>query len=178
MARKAQTKKRRSGRRGKVTLKTHAYSKFKPTQIRDGVVRKNWDPKKSPAANMAGMGLVSPGNAGVGKRRGLPTAIVPLISEGGAVELFDIPESDVVAKKTKAQKMLPVSIEDQEFLVRCLGKHGDDYAVMARDIKTNDMQHTEGRLRKMGARFMLLTTEQLRVEVPERVKGLMMSPPS
>uniref|UniRef100_A0A7S1ZIL3 Nucleolar protein 16 n=1 Tax=Trieres chinensis TaxID=1514140 RepID=A0A7S1ZIL3_TRICV len=197
---KARTKKRRAGRIGKVKLKTHAYAKFKPTNISDAKVRAKWDPRKSPAANMASMGLRPRPNedggstaAGV-RRRGLP--VDPLVAPSGVglgglgkagsaegkgavsnpVELFDVPESDVIPAKTKALRMLPVSVEDQEYLAKCMGKHGTDYGKMFRDTKVNNMQHTEGKLKKMCARFLLLTPDQLRVEVPEKVQHLMVRP--
>ncbi len=96
-----------------------------------------------------------------------------------AIELFDVPESDsmngitMLPGKTFAQRKLPVSIEDQKYIRKCLVKHGDDYHAMMRDIKTNDMQYTESKLKKMAARFYLLAKDQVKVEVPEKVKHLM-----
>jgi len=75
-------------------------------------------------------------------------------------------------RKEATSAHLPVSIEEQTYLVRCFAKYGVDYGRMSRDIRVNDMQHTEGRLRKMGDRFMLLTKEERRVDVPESVKHL------
>lgn len=90
-----------------------------------------------------------------------------------AIELFDIPDSDVIPKKTKSLRMLPVSINDQKYLARLMEKHGNDYLAMSRDIKINDMQHTEGKLKKMCARFFLLTKEQRRVDIPQKVEHMM-----
>lgn len=96
-----------------------------------------------------------------------------------AIELFDIPDSDnmnaitMLPGKTFAQRKLPVSIEDQTYIAKCLSKHGDDYRAMMRDTKTNDMQHTETKLKKMAARFYLLTEEQVKVKIPEKVRHLM-----
>lgn len=96
-----------------------------------------------------------------------------------AIELFDIPESDnmngimMLPGKTFAQRKLPVSVEDQKYIRKCLARHGDDYYAMMRDIKTNDMQYTETKLKKMAARFFLLTRDQVKVEVPEKITHLM-----
>jgi len=184
MVRKARNKKRRAGRIGKVKLKTSAYAKYKPPQICDHAVRSTWDPTKTPRINLANMGLASTVNESVSKRnlgQTLPDGVdgehLRRKKEDGktAIELFDIPESDDIPKRTKSQVMLPLSVEDQEYVARCMAKHGDNYSKMSRDIKVNDMQHTENKLRKMGARFLLLEEGQRRVEVPEGVKGLVLS---
>eukprot|EP00567_Pseudictyota_dubia_P004699 CAMPEP_0197443518 /NCGR_PEP_ID=MMETSP1175-20131217/9241_1 /TAXON_ID=1003142 /ORGANISM="Triceratium dubium, Strain CCMP147" /LENGTH=206 /DNA_ID=CAMNT_0042974159 /DNA_START=75 /DNA_END=695 /DNA_ORIENTATION=+ len=190
MVRKARNKKRRAGRIGKVKLKTSAYSKYKPPQIRDNAVRSQWDPTKTARINLSSMGLASTVNEKVSRRNigsTLPKGVDgSALSEEGkkngrerAVELFDIPESDDVGggitkikKRTRADVMLPLSVEDQEYVARCMGRHGTDYRAMARDVKINDMQHTEGKLRKMGARFLLLEGTQRRAEVPENVRHL------
>lgn len=84
------------------------------------------------------------------------------------VDLYDVPESDV--PKIKA---FPLDKSEEEYIVKCMTKHGTDYKAMFRDIKTNSLQHTEAKLQKMGARYLLLTPEQRRVEVPERLKPVL-----
>ena len=101
------------------------------------------------------------------------TDTIPNSNKSKAVELFDIPESDIIPKKTKAQRMLPVSINDQKYMIRLLTKYGTDYYKMARDIKLNDMQHTESYLKKLGSRFCLLSETQRRVEIPDHVMEFM-----
>jgi len=180
MVRKASAKKRRAGRIGKTKLKNRNYQFYKPPQFTDGAVRTAWDSRKSPSVNMANMGLRSLVNNEIITSR---ASSVKRNADGSgaenskavAIELFDIPDSDtlIIPGKTLAMRMLPVSIEDQKYMRKCLAKYGDDYGRMARDIKVNDMQHTENKVRKMAARFFLLTESQLRVEVPEKVKHLM-----
>ena len=51
-----------------------------------------------------------------------------------------------------------------------MSKHGLAYDRMFRDIKLNYMQHTETQLRKMGARFLLLSDDQRKVPVPEKAQ--------
>jgi hypothetical protein len=69
--------------------------------------------------------------------------------------------------------MLPVSIENQGYMVKLFAKYGSNYKKMSMDIKLNNMQHMETQLQKIGARFLLLNENQLRVELPDSVKELM-----
>eukprot|EP00581_Thalassiosira_minuscula_P009333 CAMPEP_0183706216 /NCGR_PEP_ID=MMETSP0737-20130205/3108_1 /TAXON_ID=385413 /ORGANISM="Thalassiosira miniscula, Strain CCMP1093" /LENGTH=192 /DNA_ID=CAMNT_0025933571 /DNA_START=81 /DNA_END=659 /DNA_ORIENTATION=+ len=182
MVKHARTKKRRSARTGRSKLKNRNYQFFKPPQINDDTVRANWNPRKSPAQNMANMGLQTAVNSSIDTRAAIALANHPNSAKANgnkAIELFDIPESDkmnnitMLPGKTFAQRKLPVSIEDQKYIRKCLAKHGDDYHSMMRDIKTNDMQHTESKLRKMAARFYLLAEDHVKVEIPEKVRHLM-----
>jgi hypothetical protein len=132
------------------------------------VVKESWDPKRSPAENMAKLGLrtnnekdflTSNKNTAEGGKAGT------------AVELFDVPDSDEIPKSTL--RMLPVSIENQDYMVKLFAKYGNDYTRMSRDMKLNNMQHTVKQLQKIGARFLLLEGNDIRVEIPDSVKELM-----
>lgn len=90
-------------------------------------------------------------------------------SKGHVIELFDVPDSDRPNRATR----FPLTADEEEYMAKCMAKHGDNYTAMFRDIKVNNLQHTADRLRKLGARFVLLTPEQRRVPVPERVKLLL-----
>lgn len=150
-------------------------------------MRAIWDPKKSPAANLANMGLQSSVNSAIDARGAIALAAAhekdPNLrnakTENKVIELFDIPESDKVngittlPGKTFAQRKLPVSVDDQKYIGKCLAKHGENYRSMMRDIKTNDMQYTDSQLRKMATRFFLLGKDQIRVDIPEKVRHLM-----
>jgi hypothetical protein len=85
------------------------------------------------------------------------------------IEVFDIPESDAQGLR----KRFPLEKEEEEYISRCMAKWGDDYKSMFRDIKVNSMQHTEQMLLKTGARYLLLTPEQRRVEVPDNIRELL-----
>jgi len=134
---------------------------------------------------MANMGLQSSVNLAIDARGAIALAAAqendPNLksTKTKAIELFDIPKSDnmngitTLPGKTFAQRKLPVSVEDQKYIGKCLGKHGDNYKSMMRDIKTNDMQYTDTQLRKMAARFFLLGEEQIRVDIPENVRHMM-----
>jgi hypothetical protein len=86
------------------------------------------------------------------------------------IELFDVPDH-VVEPKRKRQALT----EDEEaYMAKCMEKWGEDYAGMFRDIKVvNTQQHTEAKLRKLGARYILLSEDQRRVEVPKNVEILL-----
>ena len=122
------------------------------------------------------MGLTAKVNADINSR-GISSSSTASDDDGKkkAVDIFDIPDSDVIPKKTLSQRMLPLSIEDQTYMAKCMKKYGDDYTKMSRDIKINDMQHTEHKLRKLGARFLLLNTEHRRTEIPDKVQHLVQS---
>lgn len=136
------------------------------------MIRKNWDPKKSPSVNLANLGLRSDP---------MPKAVEAKESSNPedstksckAIELYDIPDSDKLPKSKLSLRMLPVSIENQEYMIKLFRKYGDDYGKMARDIKINNMQHTPKQLKKIGSRFLLLEESQIRVEIPDNVKPLM-----
>jgi len=82
------------------------------------------------------------------------------------IELYDIPESDAPSRKSR----FPLNKEEEIYIAKCMEKFGDDYASMFRDIRgVNKLQYTENKLRKLGARFLLLTSDQRRIEVPALV---------
>lgn len=129
-------------------------------------MQKHWDPSKSPAANLARMGLQSlPGKIHEKHCTGEHVASKGTI---GAIELFDVPDSD----RLDEPKKYPMAMADQQYIAKCFAKHGDDYNRIFMDIKTNDMQYTETQLRKMGSRFLLLDADQREIDIPENVKHL------
>mmetsp|Transcript_10936 Transcript_10936/g.15408 ORF Transcript_10936/g.15408 Transcript_10936/m.15408 type:complete len:178 (+) Transcript_10936:166-699(+) len=177
MVRHGKDKKRRSGRTGRTKLKTHAFAKYKPPKFTDETVKKHWDPSKSPAANMAELGL----KASVNTKKDISKAQeIRNDNESGtkpSLELFDVPDSDTMgmnANKKNNSKKLPLGTNDQIYIAKCMTKHGDDYLAMSRDIKLNNMQHTEHKLKKMGARFLLLNEDQRRCDVPDKVQHLVL----
>jgi hypothetical protein len=129
------------------------------------VLREHWDPSKSPAANLASMGLLARPNQLESNNVNFPAPE----KEESVVELFDVPDSDAPTRRSK----FPLDEEEEKYIAKCMAKHGDQYTKMFRDIKINKMQHTEVQLRKMGARFLLLSPTQRRVEVPAKVQLLL-----
>ena len=144
-------------------IQNRTYQFFKPPQYTDEIIAKNWNPRLSAKENFKRIGLSSGTTLN-------STTKDSASNPSKAIELFDIPDSD---KMNPSQKMLPVSTENQKYMVPLLEKYGNDYKKMSRDMKMNPMQHTETQLRKIGSRFLLLEEKQLRVDVPEKVKELM-----
>ena len=83
---------------------------------------------------------------------------------------FDVPDSDPT---TSYKARHPLTKDEEEYIAKCMAKHGDDFGKIFRDIKVNNLQHTETKLRKLGARYLLLTEEQRRVDVPENILHLL-----
>jgi hypothetical protein len=129
------------------------------------VLKEHWDPSKSPAANLSSMGLLARPNQIASNKDIYPAPE----KEESVVELFDVPDSDAPTRRSR----FPLDEEEEKYIAKCMAKWGDKYTSMFRDIKTNKMQHTEVQLRKMGARFLLLTPQQRRVEVPAKVQPLL-----
>jgi nucleolar protein 16 len=178
MVKHGATKKRRSGRTGRTKLKNRNHQFYKPPNILDKTVREMWNPRKSPAQNMADMGLQAGVNSSIDKRAESAKEQwkTPEAKPDGskAIELFDIPQTNSVNGITKLAGKT-YAIEDQKYIRKCLAKHGDDYKRMMRDIKTNDMQHTQSKLKNMAEKFYQLTKDQVKVDVPEKVMHLMVN---
>lgn len=132
-------------------------------------MKKHWDPSKSAEANLASFGLVAQPNKLPNQNTATGEAPAVPSKKDAVVELFDVPESDKPSWRTR----FPLTQEEEEYMAKCMTKYGDNYTKMFRDIKVNNMQHTEDRLRKMGSRYLLLTPEQRRAAVPEKVKHLL-----
>ena len=97
------------------------------------------------------------------------------------IELYDIPDSDTLAEQSRLKKKYkyPLSEEEQKYIVAIMDKYRVttrstgtsteyDYDAASRDHKLNYMQHSEGQLKKLAARYQLLDEEQ-RVVVVGRV---------
>jgi hypothetical protein len=137
-----------------------SFNRWDPNpKVSNSIIRQHWDPSKSPKVNMSNLGLVStPNNVNPS------LTVVTGSSNFKVIELFDVPDSDDLNKKSNR---LPLDNEEQKYIAKCIAKHGSDYTKMFRDIKVNNMQHTEIKLQKMASRFLLLSSEQRLVEVPE-----------
>ena len=174
MVKHGTNKKRRSGRTGKTRLKSHNnFKRWDPDlhkKIKNPTIREHWDPSKSFNANCASIGLV--GNPNSDMKNINPSNSIKAVTTS-VVELFDIPDSDELGQQQ--QKRRPINEEDQKYIAKCMSKYGDDYGRSFRDIKINYMQHTENQLRKLGARFLLLSPDERLVDVPKKVESLVES---
>mmetsp|Transcript_7093 Transcript_7093/g.19844 ORF Transcript_7093/g.19844 Transcript_7093/m.19844 type:complete len:287 (+) Transcript_7093:251-1111(+) len=167
MVRHGRDRKRRSGR--KVTLKTfRTWKRWDPKpKNMDRRVRKHWDTSLSPSANLTRLGLSALPNDLHGSQQS-STTVTPTTKT--AVELFDIPESDRPTRRSR----FPLDLREERYIQKCLAKHGDDYVKMFFDIKgVNRYQWTQHKLRKMGARYLLLTPAQRRLKIPDTVRHLL-----
>lgn len=153
-------------------------------------MKEKWDPSKSAAANLEALGLKARPNEERNKRNATTTTTThpgngasdtaneTTIDSAGAtgksivLEIFDVPESDHVRGR---QGRYPLKEEEEAYIARCMEKHGDNYRAMFWDTKTNYLQHTETFLRKLGARYLLLTPEQRRSAIPENIRDLLPS---
>lgn len=129
---------------------------------------------------MANLGLQSAVNDDIKNPAGRnqKNIVIPADNISRAVELFDIPTSASgellpIPKHTKKDVLLPMSVADQEYVVRCMERHGADAAKMARDIKTNVMQHTETKLENMVAKFRGLKESERVVKFSAKVEKLL-----
>lgn len=147
-------KKRRStSRQNKAMSGSHKVAKYKNPRslFTNQTVASTWDPSTTPLANLKRMGLKALPNDDVRKPSGLNN--VSSSSSPGpskAIELFDIPLNGMIKGKTRADVMLPVSVDDQEYIVRVLMRHrkrGLDYKGMERDTKVNDRQLSAAKVR-------------------------------
>ena len=173
MVKHGRNKKRRAGRYGKTKIKHKNNFKrndpelFQKLAEKVPTLGKHWDPNKSISVNCASMGLMV-GNPNV-DMRDTSKKKYSRDSNGGAtttvIQLFDIPDSDPMGNRTK--KIRAVSIDDQKYIARCISKYGEDYSRAFRDTKTNYMQYTETQLRKLAARYLLLSPEDRLVELPK-----------
>ena len=130
-------------------------------------LKERWDSSKSPASNLESLGLLAQPNQLNNSEKKSPQESVSC----SVIELFDVPDSDNA--KPSLRKRYPLEKAEEEYIANCMSKWGVDYTSMFQDIKVNDMQHTEQKLRKMGTRYLLLTEEQRRVPVPENVQALL-----
>jgi uncharacterized protein YdcH (DUF465 family) len=91
-----------------------------------------------------------------------------------AIELFDIPADGRIKGHTRADVMLPVSVDDQEYIVKLLKKHKSlDFKRIAMDTKTNRQQLSEAKVKKLATKFYKLKDEERVVECSDRVLELL-----
>lgn len=134
-------------------------------------LKTHWDPSESATNNLKGLGLVAKPNDPSGSKSmdaGTRTT-AGSIAIPSVIELFDVPNSEAPSLR----KRFPLNRDEEQYMAKCMAKWGDNYEGMFRDVKDNVMQHTEDKLRKMGARYLLLTPEQRRVPIPDNIRDLL-----
>jgi Ribosome biogenesis protein Nop16 len=163
-----------------VNWQNRTWNRFDPNPKVNSLLKLHWDPSQTPAANLTRLGLVAhPNQAESSKAKTSIRRTVALEESFGTsspsapatavIELFDVPDSDAPSRRCR----FPLDEEEERYMVKCIAKWGDNYTRMFRDLKVNPMQHTEDKLRKLGSRFLLLSPDQRRIEVPSNVRHLL-----
>jgi hypothetical protein len=70
--------------------------------------------------------------------------------------------------------------EEQVYILECMRRYGTNYAAAFRDITTNYFQYTEDQLSRMGEQFLLLTPDEIVIQVdtiPKQIRALMVNFP-
>jgi hypothetical protein len=108
-------------------------------------IRKVYDKTKSPADNLANMGLVADPNAtGKAEAVNANSAFLGYITNLTSVE---------------NKKKVSLSLLDINYAKANIEKHGENYKAMERDMKTNYMQHTARQMEALVKRYQRSITE-------------------
>ncbi|CAH0486120.1 unnamed protein product [Peronospora farinosa] len=129
--------------------------KFKTKFVCDPKVQQIWDHNLTTRQNYANLGLEANPNAYATLRESILGADGTLEAADEA-RLFEVPDSDFLGDRNPKRIANYVSEEEAKYLRKLIAKHGNDYTKMGRDIKINNMQWTEQKLRRRCARLALL----------------------
>ncbi|GMI17870.1 hypothetical protein TrLO_g1367 [Triparma laevis f. longispina] len=164
---------RSSSRHNKAMSGSYSVAKYKNPKglFSDSEVKATWDPKMSARKNLSKLGLAGSANDDI-KR---PSQQAFITTEAlDPVELYDVPsDGRVRASKKHSDILLPMSVSKQEYIVKCVMKHGLNFKKMQMDVKTNEEQETERQLEKMWEKFKGLKEEERVVDWGERVEELL-----
>lgn len=139
----------------KVTRKQKPLRKFKTRFVRDAKVQGQWDHSRTTRQNYERIGLTADPNAYHAIRQDVAAADGTL-EAADEEKLFHVPDSDLLSERNHRRPDNYMSEEEVKYLRRLLAKHGEDFKAMERDIKTNNMQWTESKLKTRCARLALL----------------------
>ncbi|EEY65290.1 uncharacterized protein PITG_16938 [Phytophthora infestans T30-4] len=145
-------------KRGKVPQrrrKQKPLRKFKTKFVRDPKVQEVWDHNLTTRQNYENLGLQANPNAHGALRESVAGAEGTLDAADEA-RLFEVPDSDFLGDRNSKRVANYLSEEETKYLRKLIAKYGEDYKKMERDIKTNNMQWTEQKLRRRCARLALL----------------------
>jgi nucleolar protein 16 len=144
-------------KRGKIPSqrKQKPLRKFKTKFVRDPKVQEVWDHNKTTRQNYEKLGLQANPNGHEALRKSIQGAEGSLEASDEA-RFYEVPDSDFLGERNPKRAANYVSEEEAKYLRKLIAKHGDDYKKMERDIKTNNMQWTEKKLRRRCARLALL----------------------
>ncbi|ETO75026.1 hypothetical protein F444_09341 [Phytophthora nicotianae P1976] len=145
-------------KRGKVPQrrrKQKPLRKFKTKFVRDTKVQEVWDHNLTTRQNYVNLGLQANPNAHAALRESIADADGTLEAADEA-RLFEVPDSDFLGERNPRRVANYVSEEEAKYLRKLIAKYGEDYKKMERDVKINNMQWTEQKLRRRCARLALL----------------------
>ena len=157
----------------KVTRKARKHAQLRVVnKITNEAIKQAWDKKLSPADTLSKFGLNPDVNHSLGdhemksgrkQKRKDPNEL-----SAAFVGLATIPSDKDLAVtnlQERNPKLKPMSEMDQQYAVNNIMKHGDDYGKMARDIKTNNYQHTSAKMQKMCEKYLNLSPEHILVQL-------------
>ena len=151
MGGQATQKKRRRGTKVTRKLPKHKALKVK-NAITHSLIKKEWDNTVSVKDNFKTLGLVNDANDM--KSSDVVSSEANQNKKPSAFQGFATVSS---TKSTGFDDINPrrkiMTEFDQQFILRCINKHGNDYKKMARDIRINDRQLSEHQLEKMCIKY-------------------------
>jgi hypothetical protein len=155
MVRHGTQKKRRSGR--KVTRKPQlAWGKRQKNAVRDPVMREQWNSNESIESNFSKAGIVSEVNkiSSIRKENSVSKAF-----EG----FVDLPKELQKNPDTNHHQRGKMSEFDQEYAVKLIRKHGENYHRMQMDTKTNTRQMNSNQAKKFCEQYLMLKGDKILV---------------
>lgn len=147
--------------RGKVKVKRNLkpLRKFKNRFVGDIRIQKQWDHKLTTRQNYENIGLQVNPNSHKELKQSIEGAEGALDDEP---QFFHVPDSDFLSERNPRRPENYMTEEEIKYLRPLIAKHGENYKAMERDIKVNNMQWTENKLKRRCARLALLDAKVIR----------------
>jgi hypothetical protein len=159
-------KKRRSGVKSVRKAKKHIAVRV-ANKVTNASIKAAWDKNISPSDNLSNFGLnANPNQTLAGSVTGLGRKKIPKEPNAASAAFLgvakvpteqDLSQNNVADVNPKRRVM---SEAEQEYIVRCIKKYGENYSKMAADTKCNIKQHTEHKLQKMCKLYQGLSPNQ------------------
>ncbi|DAZ93520.1 TPA: hypothetical protein N0F65_002446 [Lagenidium giganteum] len=136
----------------KVTRNQKPRRKYKTKFVGDVRIQNQWDHNKTIRQNYEAIGLQADPNSHQALKESIQGADKALDEP----EFFHVPDSDFLNERNHRRPEHHMSEDEISYLRKLIAKHGEDYKAMERDIKVNNMQWTENKLKRRCARLALL----------------------
>lgn len=159
MVRQGTQRKRRAGR--KVTRKLPKRSELKILQAVPPIIKQltTYDKTKTPIENIVALGLDPDANSAVKRRAGpVKPGTEKVIEHKGFEGFVLIPNAQNADGKgeSRGRDKNYLTPTDVEYISKLVKKYGDNYKKMAMDIKLNNQQYTEDKLKKLSEKYKIL----------------------